>query len=179
MRKIILILTLLLVFSACEKVEKELVLELEQVVEQDDDRDPNTYYNENFDYNIALKEGFETEYLLEGEGIVLKRRDEYLDEDELSIPYTVELGISAYENTLNYERLGDYLAAEYAGYTMDFDEKGVFVNEDSNDCGIRSFIMMSDNMNVIYKAHLKVPRIRFNYHKEGFEDWAKTLSLSD
>lgn len=172
--------------SACTNFVDELIKSFS---------DKPVYFNEKFGYRTVILPQYKLEYLSEGEGITMSRM---VDGNELkmqydkdmkvwpkagskdkpvSIPYLVEIGVIAMENTEGYRDLGAYIKSECVDCSTEFLKNGVFLDKDMKNYSERLFLMMSDDKKLLYRAFLRMPRSRFEYFKDEFVNFAKSIEL--
>lgn len=128
--------------------------------------DKPRYINNRYGFSFEFLPRFEVDYLPNEAGVVMSRREG---------DYAVEIAVNLYENALDYESLGDYLAKEYEGYSMEFVDGMAFLNEDDGPNAKRKYVHFGEDY--ILEAYLKVPRGKFVYHTGGFDDFAKTFKF--
>lgn len=141
--------------------------------------DKPLYYNERFGFQVEMLPDFKVENLGDGEGIMMKKthKIEATKEEEKS-EFVVEIGAFGAENVLKYATLPDFLADKYTGYTMEFFQNGVFVDESlSKSEAIRHYFILREE--TIYEAYMRIPSAKYNLYKDTFTNFAGTLAVSD
>ena len=88
-----------------------------------------------------------------------------------------EIGARAFENTMDYADLTSFIGLEYPGYTVEFRENGVFVDEGQDLDAIRHYFQMSENGAIIYEAYYKVPGVHYMKHKIWFDEFAEGMEI--
>lgn len=133
--------------------------------------DKPLYYNERFRFQVQLLTDFKVENLADGEGVLLKKIHEEPN-------FAVEIGAFGTENVLGFTDLADFLEKKYPGYSKEFLNNGVFVDESlSTTEAIRHYFVVSND--TIYEAYMKIPSVRYDLYKDVFVDFAGTLAVAD
>lgn len=138
------------------------------------------YSNQKFGFRAAILPNFSVEYLNEGEGIVMRRgaEGEYQRMDKVyQENYTVEIGVKAFANTLNYPDLSAMVFKEFPDLSNQFVGNAVYVDQGDATEAIRHYFMMSGDGSYIYEAYLKLPSVFYPRHAQGFEDFLKTIEI--
>ncbi|MBU1151993.1 hypothetical protein KJ632_04170 [Patescibacteria group bacterium] len=128
--------------------------------------DTPRYINNKYGFTFEFLPRFEVNYLPNEAGVIMSRRAD---------TYNVEISVNVYDDVLGYKSLGEYLAGEYEGYSMDFIGDMAFLNEDYGVNARRKYVYFSDDY--VLEACLKVPREKFIYHSGGFDDFVKTFKF--
>ncbi|MBL4694272.1 hypothetical protein JKY72_02785 [Candidatus Gracilibacteria bacterium] len=163
MRKLLFVL---LFIVACSTPPISAPVELEEY---------DGYVNEQFHFRNQILSGFD---VLEGEsGIFMSKPSQYLDnpgkKDEEIISYRIEIVVEAQE--VQYLNLADFLMKEYDGYSVEYLDDGVIVDEWMDDDSVRHFYTMRGD--VLYDAYFRLPSVRFNNHLSGFDAFLETLEF--
>ncbi|PIR54969.1 hypothetical protein COU74_04510 [Candidatus Peregrinibacteria bacterium CG10_big_fil_rev_8_21_14_0_10_36_19] len=184
MKKIVFLLISLLLISCTSKqesfdVDNYVAPELTKIEEGEYQ---GYYVNQRFGFRFLPLSDYEIVGMPSGEGATMSKRIagvDYLKEDKEGnrYPYNVEVKVMAFDNVLEFDDLADFIQARYPGYTIEgYDGEnisGFFVDEGRADDAVRHFFTMKDD--VIYEASLKLPSYYFVYHKQGFDDFVKTI----
>jgi len=183
--KNLFILIFVLALSACVSEKEEFDSNKyvpSEVTKIEDGAYQGYYVNERFGFRFLPLKDYEIVNMPSGEGAVMKRRVadvDYLLEDKEGnrYPYNVEVKVMASENVLEFDGLADFIQARYPGYTIEgYDLEnvsGFFVDEGRANDAVRHFFTMKGN--VIYEASLKLPSYYYGYHKQGFDDFVRTI----
>lgn len=95
--------------------------------------------------------------------------------------YHMGIGIKSFENESGHKFVGDYVASEYPGYSIDFVEfenvSGYYVDRAVENEAIRHFFVLSSNGREVYEMYLKVPGVHFSDHLEEFEEMLRTFRI--
>ncbi len=141
--------------------------------------DKPIYYNERFGFQVELLPDFKVENLGDGEGVVMRKGYEVQRTEEVQQKqFVVEIGAFGAENVLKYSTLADFLADKYTGYTMEFFQDGVFVDESlsKSEAVTHYFILREDT---IYEAYMRISSADYNLYKDAFRNFAATLVVAD
>lgn len=194
MKNIFLFVAILFLFVGCEiaYAPDGEVLEKDEVGVEDGGEvdvvklveepvDELAYVNDRYKFQLRFLPNFEVGYLSEETGVSMIRVAEYedvVDNGEVVVnTYIVEITVQAYFNEEKYDDLSEFLAAKYDGYTKEFGENGVYVNEWEEGDSIRHFYLMSGDKKFIYDAYLKVPSPHYNKHWKWFDEFAESIEL--
>lgn len=188
--KILSIVILTLIFSACQQ-SKELVVEdgrfdKVQTINQ------NRYLNEEFGFSLELPKDFKIVYLPHNTGVLLKQWVVHFQPPKknpkpgeprgpIEDSYRVEIVVFAFENLEKFDDLNAYIIQKYSDYSFEFKEfenvSGFYVDESLDEAAKRHFFTMSENGKIFYEAYLKVPSLFYESHKGEFEDVVKSLKI--
>lgn len=138
------------------------------------------YRNTRYNFKAAILPNFEVQYLLNEEGITMKRLAEALikvKQEMVVDKYEVEITMHAFENVGEYKDLSEYLVKNYNTFSKEFDGNGVYVNQNIESNAVSHYLKMSVDGKVIYEAILKVPNIHYNIHKQGYENFIRTIEI--
>ncbi len=141
--------------------------------------DKPIYYNERFGFQVELLPDFKVENLGDGEGIMMRKGYEIEPTEAIQQKqFVVEIGAFGAENVLKYPTLADFLADKYTGYTMEFFQDGVFVDESlsKSEAVTHYFILREDT---IYEAYMRISSADYNLYKDAFRNFAATLVVAD
>jgi hypothetical protein len=143
------------------------------------------YQSDRFSFRFEIPSDFKMEYLGSGEGILLKKWIESVDPEAMAeLPdavyesgggYKVEIAILAFENLNNYPDLVSFVGSEYSGYSFEFVDDAVYVDEGAGASALRHYFMMDGDL--IYEAYLRVPSFHYGAHKEFFDEFVKTIEI--
>jgi hypothetical protein len=200
MKKIIFVFSVIFVIGGCNTVKnvddaslpqneaKNRVEDALKTVEKIDDQVELTeengerfYVNKKFGFKNKIPKSFsEVEYFPDDIGMFMKHNDseEIREKQKTHMDYySVEIGATAIENTGRTSDLAAYVLDKFPGYSLEYYGSGVFVDERDNDYAIRHYFFMNEGRSNIYEAYLRVPAFHYNRHKEGFDDFTKTIQL--
>lgn len=178
MKKIVTVLISMLVLFGCNSVaEQKTTVGKVGVFEE---TGKQIYYNGKYGFQIPIKMNFKFEYLPDDIGVKMLRDSsaEVRDKQTTRMDYyTIEIGVMALSNTEEKDDLSIYVAGRFLGYNIEFFGDGIFVDERSGDFAIRHYFLMGADRKYIYEAYLKVPGFHYGLHKDGFDEFVKTIKI--
>ena len=105
------------------------------------------FTSDRFDFSLSFPDGYEVEYLENGEGIVLSKE-------------SAKITVQPMKNEQGYDDFKEFVAEKYQGYTMEFRNfsgvSGVFVNEWKNGNAVRHFFAMLPGEDYLFATKLEV-----------------------
>lgn len=123
-----------------------------------------------YGFDIYLPEAFNVEYFEHGVFLTRDVGD-----------YHIGIGVKSFKNESEHRVIGDYVSAEYPGYSVEYVEfdnlSGYYVDEAIEEEAIRHFFTMSKNGATVYEVYLRVPSVWFSDHLEEFEAIARTFRV--
>jgi len=139
------------------------------------------YHNKDYGFKIDILPEYKMEYLPSDEGVLMKKWVEGMCEGEWGDKYEcghkVEIYAFGTDNVMEYQDLAEFLGNKYSGYSAEFVEGGVFIDEGVGEDGIRHYFIMRDGSDVIYEAYLKTPSQYHSENKEEFDELMKSFSI--
>lgn len=149
-----------------------------EVIEENGQR---IYVNYKFKFKVGILPNFaKVEYLPDDMGMFMRHdasAEVYEKQAKRMDYYTVEIGVTAFENILGESDLSRYVLDKYPGFSMEFFGSGIFIDERDGDQAIRHYFLMNSDKSYIYEAYLKVPAFHYALHKSGFDDFVKTIQF--
>lgn len=187
--KILSIVILALIFSACQQAEEPFdkgQFDQVQAINQ------NLYLNDEFGFSLELPKDFKVVYLPDNKGILLKKWIVHFQPPKknpkpgesrgpIEDSYRVEIVVFAFENLEKIEDLNAYVIKKYADYSFEFKEfenvSGFYVDESLGKTAMKHFFVISENGELFYEAYLKVPSVFYGSHKKEFEEIVKSIKI--
>ncbi len=149
--------------------------------------DESFYVSDRFYFSVPLKEDYKVEFLPDDQGVVLRKWYEQnpeadaelrdVDYDEGLGGYKVEIIVVGRDNFEDFEDVIALVQQKYPGYSVEFSGAGVFIDEGGVGTAIRHYFFMSADKDIVYEAYLTVPSFYYSRHKEGFDEWVKTIEI--
>lgn len=148
------------------------------------------YLNDDFGFKLPLLDGFEVVTMPADEGVILKKKASPKAEQNFNAgrkgpenvaEYDVVIAFWGARNAADYQVIGDFVNEKFAGYTAEFADlsvgTGVFVDEIVGEEATRHFFALSEDKQVFYEGYLKLSKLNYLYHKEGFDSFVKTIEF--
>jgi hypothetical protein len=86
-----------------------------------------------------------------------------------------------FNNIEGYKHISEYIAVQYAGYTLQFAEydrvSGFYVDEGLGEDAVRHFFTLNRDADSIIEAYLQLKSSFYNEHKDEFETLVSTIEL--
>ncbi len=142
--------------------------------------DELAYMNDEYGFSVPLPADFKVEYLPEDEGVLVKKWIENKEVKDFE-PYAVEMGVKAVRNLEEFDDLSDFVGANYAGYSFQFEDykkfSGYYVQETQMLEAINHFFVLSDDAEIIYDIYLKVTGKHYAAHEKQFKDFVQSVEI--
>ncbi len=146
------------------------------------------YENDKFSFRMVIPTDYKADYLDDDAGLVFSKwmdieidPDDYDEDEEPETRYKVEMVVLPFENIEGYKHISEYIAVQYAGYTLQFAEydrvSGFYVDEGLGEDAIRHFFTMNRDGDAIIEAYLQLKSGFYNEHKDEFETLVSTIEL--
>ncbi|MFH1218786.1 MAG: hypothetical protein V1679_03015 [Candidatus Peregrinibacteria bacterium] len=131
-------------------------------------------------FSYEVLEGYKEDLL--SNGVCLKKwmedgvcKDE--EGEEYTCGYKVEIRALMNENLVGWEDVYDYVSDKYEGYSMDFGEDGVYVDEGYGGDAVRHYFVMRENGGDVFEAYIKVQSQYFGRHEGEFGEFGSGLKI--